>query len=353
MDRALALAELGRGLTSPNPMVGAVIVAPDGRVIGAGYHERAGGPHAEIRALSSAAASLVGTTLYCTLEPCCHTGRTGPCVEAIEVAGVARVVAAVEDPNPLVAGGGIAHLRANGIAVEVGVRRRAATELNRAFFTFVRKRRPFVVLKAATSADGCIAAHPGVRTALTSPKAAQHVHLVRAEVDAIAVGSGTVLVDDPLLTARQVYRSRPLTRVVFDRRLRTPPGARLFSTIAHGPVIIFTSAAALDSRPRQVDALRKAGASIEPFDDLAAALGRLAALEVTSLVVEGGAALHAAMWQAGLVDYLQVYIAPDKLGEHGVPFLPECRVSLSTLADRRVTALGPDVLVEGYVHRLD
>jgi diaminohydroxyphosphoribosylaminopyrimidine deaminase / 5-amino-6-(5-phosphoribosylamino)uracil reductase len=353
MDLALALAERGRGLTSPNPMVGAVIVSPDGRIIGAGYHERAGGPHAETRALSSAVDRLAGATLYCTLEPCCHVGRTGPCVESIEASGIVRVVAAVEDPNPLVAGGGFAHLRESNVAVDVGVRRKAAIALNRAFFTFVRKGRPFVILKAATSADGYIAARPGVRTPLTSRRALEHAHLVRAEVDAIAVGSETVVVDDPLLTAREVYRDRPLTRVVFDRRLRTPPGARLFSTIGEGPVIIMTSRGALERRAGPADALRAAGATVETFDDLVGAFKRLGEAGITSLVVEGGARLHAAVWRAGLVDYLQVYIAPCLLGDEGLPFLDECRVSLAALVDSRVTVQGPDVLVEGYVHRLD
>ncbi|MGE5360436.1 MAG: bifunctional diaminohydroxyphosphoribosylaminopyrimidine deaminase/5-amino-6-(5-phosphoribosylamino)uracil reductase RibD [Bacteroidales bacterium] len=353
MDRALMHAERGRGLTSPNPMVGAVIVSPDGRVIGAGYHERAGGPHAEIRALSSAHDHVQGATLYCTLEPCCHAGRTGPCVEPIEEAGIARVVAAVEDPNPLVAGGGFAHLREHGVTVDVGVRRRAAVHLNRAFFTFIRKGRPFVIFKAATSADGYMAAGPGVRTRLTSRPALRHAHAVRAEVDAIAVGVGTMLADDPLLTAREVYRARPLVRVVFDRQLRTPPSARLFSTISHGQVIIFTSPDALDRHASRAQALVGAGATLEPSRDTGEAFRRLAALGITSVIVEGGAALHRAVWDAGIVDYVQVYIAPCALGPSGVPLLHESPLSRSALVDARTTVLGPDVLVEGYVHRLD
>jgi diaminohydroxyphosphoribosylaminopyrimidine deaminase/5-amino-6-(5-phosphoribosylamino)uracil reductase len=354
MDRALMLAERGRGQTSPNPMVGAVVVSADGGVIASGYHERAGEPHAEIKALRAAPEEGVrGATLYCTLEPCCHTGRTGPCVDRIEAAGIGRVVAAVQDPNPRVAGEGFAHLRAHGIEVEVGVRRRTAALQNRAFFTFVRESRPFVILKAATSSDGRIAERPGVRTALSSAAAIRHAHGVRAEVDAIGVGSGTVLVDDPLLTAREVYRYRPLTRVVFDRRLRTPPSARLFSTVDHGPVILFTDRRTADACPDRVVALQSVGAQVEPCEDLPGALRQLGERGITALVLEGGAALHQAAWDAGVVDYVQVYITPRFIGESGVPFLPDRSLSLVALADSRTTVCGPDVLVEGYVHRVD
>jgi diaminohydroxyphosphoribosylaminopyrimidine deaminase / 5-amino-6-(5-phosphoribosylamino)uracil reductase len=354
MDRALMLAERGRGRTSPNPMVGAVIVSPDGRVIGSGYHARAGEPHAEINALSSVIGEGVrGATLYCTLEPCCHTGRTGPCVDPIEEAGIARVVAAVEDPNPLVAGAGVRHLRAHGVEVDVGVRRKAATLLNRAFFTFVRQSRPFVILKAATSSDGCIAARPGERTAISSVESRRHAQQVRAEVDAIAIGSETLLVDDPLLTAREAYRYRPLVRVVFDRRLRTPPTARLFSTIAEGPVIIMTGRQAIEAHPDRVRALEGAGARLEACDDLRSAARRLGELRVTSLLIEGGARLHEAAWDAGIVDFVQVYVASGVIGHAGVRFMPDRALSLAALVDGGVTVCGTDVLVEGYVHRID
>src|SRR5687767_7457423 len=205
MARALALAERGRGRTSPNPMVGAVVVDDEGVVVGRGAHEYAGGPHAEIRALDDAGERARGATLYCTLEPCCHTGRTGPCAPEIVDAAIARVVVATEDPNPLVSGGGIAHLRAHGVEVVVGVGRAEAERLNRYFFTGITERRPFVIMKAAVSLDGRIAAGKGVRTPLTCAAANRHIHRRRAEVDAIAVGSETVLVDDPLLTVRGTY----------------------------------------------------------------------------------------------------------------------------------------------------
>ena len=168
MDRALFLAERGRGRTSPNPMVGAVVVSPDGVVVGQGFHERAGEPHAEVHALAGAGARARGATLYCTLEPCCHVGRTPPCVGRIVEAGVARVVAAIEDPNPFVQGRGFAYLRAHAVDVQVGLAVDAAVRLNRPFFTLMRQKRPFVVLKVATSLDGRIAEGPGLRTELTS-----------------------------------------------------------------------------------------------------------------------------------------------------------------------------------------
>ncbi len=231
MARALLLAERGRGRTSPNPMVGALVVDDEGVVVGRGRHESAGGPHAEVHALVDAGERAAGATLYCTLEPCSHTGRTGPCAPRVVAAGIRRAVVAVGDPNPLVSGRGIGYLREHGIDVTVGVLAEQAEKLNEPFFTRMRFRRPFVTMKVALSLDGCVAAAPGIRTQLTGPSAARAIHRERAEIDALAVGSGTVLADDPLLTARGIYRYRPLVRVVFDRRLRTPVTARLFSTI--------------------------------------------------------------------------------------------------------------------------
>lgn len=351
MSRALFLAARGRGRTSPNPMVGAVVVSSDGVVVGQGFHERAGEPHAEIRALEMAGDRARGATLYSTLEPCNHHGRTPPCVARIVDAGVARVVAAIEDPNPLVRGRGFAYLRAHGLHVEVGLGARAASALNQPFLTRMREGRPFVVLKAATSLDGRIAAAPGRRTPLTSPAANRHAHRVRAEIDAIAVGSGTVLADDPLLTARGVYRERPLTRVIFDRRLRTLPGARVLSTRERGPVIIVTTPAGA-ARAEACRRLEEQGAEVEVARDptLAAALEPLAARGVGSLLIEGGAAIHRAAWAEGVVDYVRVYVTPHMLGPDGVPFLEGCAFSCAALVERVVQPVGPDVVIEGYVH---
>jgi diaminohydroxyphosphoribosylaminopyrimidine deaminase/5-amino-6-(5-phosphoribosylamino)uracil reductase len=355
MNRALDLAERGRGTTSPNPMVGAVIVGEDGTIVGQGFHEAAGGPHAEVRALDEAGALARGATLYCTLEPCCHVGRTGPCVERVVSAGIARVVAASVDADARVSGRGFEFLRQEGIAVSVGPGRERALRMNRAYFTFKSRHRPFVIIKAATSADNRIAACRGERTCLTSEDAARHAHAVRAEVDAIGVGSETVLIDNPLLTARHVHRRRPLTRVLFDRRLRTPPSARVFSTLDAGPVIIMTTPDAIASDPARAADLERAGAELEPIrtGEVVEALARLGERQILSIVMEGGAALHEAVWRAGLVDAVHLYVAPVMLGTPGVPWLDACDLSIASLADRRVIPLGPDVFMEGYVHGID
>lgn len=351
MDRALFLAGRGRGRTSPNPLVGAVVVAGDGVVVGQGFHRRAGEPHAEVLALEESGVRARGATMFCTLEPCCHVGRTGPCVTRIVEAGVSRLVAAIEDPNPLVNGKGLEYLREHGVEVEVGLGAPAARALNQPFLTLMRERRPFVVLKAAMSLDGCIAEAPGRRTALTSAAANRHAHALRAEIDAIGVGAGTILADDPQLTARGAFRERPLTRVIFDRRLRTPADAAVLSTRSLGPVIIITSDAAAGNRALR-EPLEARGAEVEAAANgtFRAALDRLAERQVQSLLLEGGAALHAAAWDEGVVDFVRLYVTPTVLGSGGVPFLPERAFASSNLIDRRVQPLGPDVLVEGYVH---
>lgn len=351
MNRALFHAARGSGRTSPNPLVGAVVVS-DAVVVGQGFHQRAGEPHAEIHALTEAGTRARGATLYSTLEPCCHQGRTGPCVSRIVEAGIRRVVAAVEDPNPAVRGRGFAYLRANGVEVDVGLSAESAVALNQPFFTLMREGRPFVVLKAATSSDGGIAEAPGRRTRLTAQEANRHAQRVRAEIDAIGVGSGTILADDPELTARGVFRARPLVRVVFDRRLRTPPAARVLSTVEAGPVIIVTCARAAD-RAELRRPLEARGAEIAVADDdtFRSALHGIAERNVGSLLLEGGAALHAAAWDEGLVDFVRLYVTPHTLGAGALPLLPDRSFSTAELHDRRVLPLGDDVLIEGYVHR--
>ena len=352
MRRALQHARRGLGRTTPNPAVGACIVTDEGIVVGQGAHERAGEPHAEVHALDEAGEAARGATLYCTLEPCCHVGRTGPCTERIIAAGIRRVVAAMEDPFPRVRGGGFAQLDASGIDVCVGVERDAAVRLNQPYLTAVREGRPFVILKAATSMDGRIAAAPGKRTPLTGRSSNRRAQHDRAWIDAIGVGSETVLVDDPLLTARDVHRDRPLTRVVFDRRLRTSPTARLLSTRSEGPVVIATSAKAVGRDAARARSLEKAGALVLPIcdDGLAAAMRALVSHDIQSLLLEGGAALHAASWKAGLVDYLQLYVAPTTLGPNGVA-LDWPAFSTVGLFEKKVRTLGEDTLIEGYVHR--
>ena len=356
MARALLLAERGRGRTSPNPMVGAVVVDADGVVVGSGFHDAAGGPHAEIHALRGAGARASGATLYCTLEPCSHSGRTGPCAPRVVQAGIRRAVIAVQDPNPLVAGRGLDHLRANGIDVSVGLLGDAAVRLNAPFFTVMRRARPFVTMKVALSGDGYVAAGPGRRTQLTGPAATRFIHRERAEVDAIGVGSGTILADDPLLTARGAFRHRPLARVIFDRTLRTPPSARVLATTEAGPVTIVALAPRLPEERLRAEALEAAGAQLElmtppvPERFLEMALSSLAAREISSLIVEGGPTLHAALWNAGLVDRVQIFRTAARLGPGGVPWLNDVERWLDRQAGRTTLALQDDVLIEAYVH---
>lgn len=357
MARALGLAERGRGRTSPNPMVGALVVDDEGVVVGRGAHEFAGGPHAEVHALREAGDRARGATLYCTLEPCSHTGRTGPCAPLVADAGLRRVVIAVEDPNPLVAGRGIAHLRERGIDVCVGALRQQAEALNAPFFTVMRRGRPFVTMKVALSADGRVAAAAGQRSRLTGSAANRLIHRERAETDAIAVGSGTALIDDPFLTARGAYRSRPLVRVIFDRSLRLPPTARVLSSLDAGPIILVGTEGS--EQRRRAEPMIAAGADVvlvSESDDRAfvhAALAALAARGVTSLIVEGGPTLHAAMWAAGVVDRMQIFQTPHVLGDAGVRWLDAAAFDASALQRIRTVVLGDDVMIEGYVHRTD
>lgn len=359
MRRALALAERGRGRTSPNPMVGALVVDEEGVIVGRGVHEFAGGPHAEVYALADAGPRARGATLYCTLEPCSHTGRTPPCAPQVAAAGIRRVVIATEDPNPLVSGRGAAFLRSHGVEVVTGVLARPAAALNRGFFTRIKQGRPFVTLKAALTLDGCVSFAAGQRTALTGAAANRLIHRERAEVDALAIGSSTLLTDDPLLTARGAYRYRPLVRVVFDRRLRTPPGARLFSTLDRGPVIIICAAVADEPRRERAARLLHRGARLEPVDHagdesfLRAALARLAALDCGSLVVEGGPTLQRAFWSAGLADRVQLFVTSHVAGDAGVRWDVMPVGSLAALEDGTTQLLGEDTLIEGHVHRVD
>lgn len=349
MRRALFLAERGRGTTTPNPLVGAVVVSPDGIILGQGAHRVAGGPHAEVIALDVAGEQARGATLYCTLEPCCHTGRTGPCADRIVAAGVTRVVAALEDPNPRVAGGGFAVLRRHGVVVEAGVEVEEARRQNAPFVTWMTRRRPHVTLKIAASRDG-FAGRVGERVRLSGAVMDRAMHAQRAAVDAIAVGSSTVLIDDPWLTARQSFRQRPLVRVVFDRRGRVTPHARLFQTLEAGPVIMFVSADRELSTG--ADELRRAGATVLAMpagaDGLLTALQSLAERDVLSLLVEGGPTLHRALWEAALVDRVQWIETPVELGDGVRAFVPPAGAAVITRQRK-----GADMLVEWDVHRAD
>jgi diaminohydroxyphosphoribosylaminopyrimidine deaminase / 5-amino-6-(5-phosphoribosylamino)uracil reductase len=334
MARAVALAEGGRGTTSPNPMVGAVLVrpAPDGRgpgrVVGEGFHRAAGEPHAEVAALAAAGPLAAGATCYVTLEPCVHHGRTPPCVDALLQAGVARVVAALADPDRRVDGAGFSRLRAAGTAVTVGVGAEAAAEQNAAYLTHRRLGRPRVTLKAAASLDGKVAAPDGSSQWITGPAARADAHRLRAEADAVAVGAGTARTDDPRLTARPPgHAGRQPLRVLVDAVGRVGAGGHLFD--AGAPTLVATTDAAPATA---VDAWKRAGAEVLVCPDaawdgggrgvdlaeLAATLGRRGVLE---LLVEGGPRLQASFWAAGLADRLVWYLAPLVIGGDGAPGL--------------------------------
>lgn len=352
MERALFLAERGRGTTSPNPAVGAVIVSASGVVVGQGAHLRAGGPHAEVVALDTAGSRALGASLYCTLEPCSHTGRTGPCVERIVPAGISRVVAAMTDPNPRVSGAGFAYLKERGIELTVGTCEVEARRLIAPFVTWVTAKRPFVIAKVAVSSDGFVG-RLGERVRLTGTPADRYLHRQRAEVDAIAVGADTALADDPFLTTRHVWRGRPLTRMIFDWRLRVPASASVFSTVSDGPVIMAVGREAAEEKPEAVRQLKEAGAEVAEFDhrSIEAVLVWLAERGVTSLLVEGGPRLHDAFFDAGRVDRIQRVRTRHLLGS-GV----RAAAGFDTTgepAGARSKVLGDDLLMEWDVHRAD
>jgi len=316
MARALVLARRAMYNTDPNPRVRCVLVK-DGRVVGEGFTARAGGPHAERVALAAAGAAARGATAYVSLEPCNHTGRTGPCVPALIEAGIARVVCAIRDPNPRVNGGGIRALEAAGIEVECGVLAAAAEELNRGFFTRMTRGRPWVRSKIAASLDGRTALANGRSQWITSAAARADVHRWRARSSVVLTGSGTVVADDPLLTARldepEADVLQPV-RAIVDSELRTPRTARLFT--APGEIVIFTTR----DGGGNADALVAAGARIERVGgvarcDLGEVLARLAALEANEVWVEAGPALNGALLRAGLIDELVIYLAPLVLGD--------------------------------------
>jgi diaminohydroxyphosphoribosylaminopyrimidine deaminase/5-amino-6-(5-phosphoribosylamino)uracil reductase len=275
----------------------------------------------------------------------------------VVAAGIRRAVIAIEDPDPRVQGRGLAYLRAHGVEVNVGVMREAAERLNAPFFTVMRLRRPFVTMKVALSREGFVAGPGGRRVQLTGPAANRFIHRERAEVDAIAVGSGTVLIDDPALTPRGAYRTRPLVRVVFDRGLRTPPGARLLATAAAGPIIVIGAVSTDPGALERADVLRAAGAQVELIPAqaserfLVGSMSRLVERGVSSIVLEGGPRLHAAMWKANLVDRVQMFKTGAAAGAEGVRWLDPASFSAAVLEDVSTLRLGDDELMQGYVHR--
>jgi len=343
MCRALELAREGWGQTAPNPMVGAVVVR-DGRIVGEGYHARYGEPHAEVVALEAAGERARGATLYVSLEPCRHHGKTPPCTDAILKAGVGRVVFAANDPTAA-ARGGAEMLRAAGVEVASGPLEREARELNAAFFHAASSDLPWTTLKLAVSIETAIANARGTTSWLTGAEARAHVHALRAGHDAIAVGVGTILADDPKLTVREARPPRvPLKRVVFDRSLRTPRGSVIVRTARETPTTIVTRDASLPA----VRALRRAGVDVVAAADLHAGLRRLRATGTRSLLVEGGATMAAAFLTEGLVHRMVIFQAPVTLGPDAVYAFdgapPAIRRDLERypVLDRR--QLGPDVM---------
>jgi len=323
LREALDLARKGRGQASPNPMVGAVIVR-DGQVVGRGYHVYQNVKHAEIVALEEAGEAARGATLYINLEPCSHQGRTGPCADALTAAGIARVVASMRDPNPLVAGDGFAKLRSAGIAVEIDEESApAARKLNEAFVHFMRTRRPLVTLKTALTLDGKISAPDDNSGWITSEIARAHVQMLRHDCDAILTGIGTALADDPLLTDRSgLPRSRPLLRVVLDSRLRLPSDSRLVTSCSGDLAVITTSAASDEKRK----ALEKAGVQVMVFDgplgrvDIRRTIDWLGGQALLSVIVEAGSHLNWTVLDAECADKIFFYYAPKILG--GMQSLP-------------------------------
>ncbi len=317
MAPALALASQSLYLSSPNPHVGCVITAPDGQVLGEGFTQQAGGPHAEVMALRDAQGrghSVRGATAWVTLEPCAHTGRTGPCCDALAAAGVGRVVASLEDPNPQVAGQGFARLRAAGIAVEIGLGAEASRELNIGFFRRMERGLPWVRLKVAASLDGTTALANGASQWITGEAARADGHAWRARACAVLTGIGTVLDDDPRLDVRGIDTPRQPALVVADSRLRLQPSARLFGP--RRPVWVYTA----EADARRHAPLAERGADVRALPDaqgkvdLAAMLRELARREINELHVEAGHRLHGALLREGLVDELLVYLAPRLLG---------------------------------------
>lgn len=368
MDRALELAARGVALTSPNPLVGAVLVR-DGHILGEGFHSYDGVRHAEVIALGAAGESARGATLFINLEPCCHTGRTGPCTEALIAAGVKRVVAAMPDPNPAVSGRGFGQLRAAGIEVSTGLREAEARRMNEPFARWIISRKPLVTLKSAVTLDGQLVlpnAKKGARKRarasqnnrwISSPESRAEVQRMRHASDALLTGIGTVLVDDPLLTDRTgLPRRRKLLRVVLDSRLRLPLRSKLVRS-ADGDVLVFTRAKEDSPKAR---ALRRAGVVVVRLSGRGAqpalvdAIAELGRREILSVMLEAGAILNSAALAAGIVDKMRVFLAPKVAGFTAKKLgMAKTTARLQTMQQLRnitIESFGPDFAIEGYFH---
>ena len=352
MQLAIDLAEKGRGRVNPNPLVGAVIVK-DGRLIGQGFHQAYGGPHAEVEALTAAAENPRGATLYVTLEPCCHHGKRPPCTEAILKSGISTIIIGSHDPNPKVAGGGVKFLRDQGLTVIEGILQGPCDALNAVFFHYIQNNTPYVVMKYAMTADGKIATVTGASRWITGEAAREHVHQTRSALSAILVGIGTVLADNPQLTCRLPEGGQNPLRVVCDSSLSIPMDSKLVSTAGEVPTCIAYHSAPSE-RIRQLEAAGCRLLHLPGSDgrvDLPALMESLHGLGVDSVLAEGGAGLHYSLLEAGLVHRLQVYLAPKLFGGErakgpvGGPgiLLPKDAFLLSA---PQISTLGEDLLLE-------
>jgi diaminohydroxyphosphoribosylaminopyrimidine deaminase/5-amino-6-(5-phosphoribosylamino)uracil reductase len=355
MARALELAARGVGQVSPGPLVGCVVVDRQGEVVGEGFYVYEGLKHAETLALEQAGARARGATAYVTLEPHAHTGRTPPCTEALLRAGVARVVASIEDPNPLVSGRGFRALSEAGVEVIVGVLAEEGARLNEKYVHAIKRGRPFVHLKLACSLDGRIATSTGHARWISGPESRARAHQLRREYDAILVGSGTASKDDPLLTDRSgLPRRRPLLRVVLDEHLRLGPQSKLAQTARETPVLVFTTEQADAQRVSELEACGvEVLCTAAGGRDLAAALAELRGREVQSLIIEGGAGVAGAFLRAGLVDKASFFIAPLILGADGLGAVsgagPLTVPEAARLREVETHRHGDDVEVTGYL----
>jgi diaminohydroxyphosphoribosylaminopyrimidine deaminase/5-amino-6-(5-phosphoribosylamino)uracil reductase len=353
MRLAIELAKQGRGWVNPNPMVGAVIVK-HGKIIGQGFHKKCGDLHAERNALANCQTPAIGATLYVTLEPCCHHGRTPPCTDVIIESGISRVVVGSFDPNPMVAGKGILILRSHGIEVIENVAKEECDKLNESFFHYIQNKTPYVVMKYAMTMDGKIATHTGSSQWITGPEARQRVHEDRHRYSAIMVGLGTVLTDDPMLTCRLENSKNPL-RVICDTNLRTPLDAKIVTTTNIAPTIIATSIA--DSS-RHLPYL-EAGCEIMVISkkdhhiDLNSLMQRLGERQIDSLLLEGGGKLNWSALQSGIVNKVQAYVAPKLFGGNGNTPVGGLGVDYPEgafqLGKPVITQIGNDILLESEV----
>jgi diaminohydroxyphosphoribosylaminopyrimidine deaminase / 5-amino-6-(5-phosphoribosylamino)uracil reductase len=371
MRKALDLARAGVGLVSPNPAVGAVVVDASGREVGAGTHTYGGMKHAEVLAIEQAGNAARGGTLYLNLEPCSHQGRTGPCADAVVAAGIRRVVCSMEDPNPRVSGQGFAKLRASGIKTEIGLFQPEARKLNESFAKYIRRGKPLITLKSAMTLDGKIAdatkpgtqaesappATEGARSGyhwITGEVARAHAQQLRHQSDAILAGVGTVMADDPLLTDRSgLPRRRKLLRVILDSYLRISPVSRVIQTAEHDVLVLCSNAEEQAKQALEAKGIRvqQIAAMADGRPDFAAIVQTLGELEITSLLIEGGALVNGAALASGEVDKVFLYYAPKIFGEGAVPFLAgESLHGRSQCVQRfELHRFGEDFAVEGYL----